>query len=103
MIQRNAVPIGQEACQRLRAIGARSIPVGPHTATRKQPFGLTRSECEVLDLICAEHSNAEIGARLFISAKTVDHHVSAILAKLSVPTRTAARRVARLHLAEAGR
>ena len=80
----------------LRTLGARSIPVGPHTGTREQPFGLTRREGEVLDLICAEHTNAEIAAKLFISAKTVDHHVSAILAKLGVPTRAAARRAARL-------
>ena len=80
----------------LRTLGARSIPVGPHTVTRAQPFGLTRREGEVLDLICAEHTNAEIAAKLFISAKTVDHHVSAILAKLGVPTRAAARRAARL-------
>ena len=72
----------------------RSIPAGPHAATRQRPFGLTRREGEVLDLICAEHTNAEIAAKLFISAKTVDHHVSAILAKLGVPTRAAARRVA---------
>jgi DNA-binding CsgD family transcriptional regulator len=80
--------------QRLRMLGARSIPAGPHTATRERPFGLTRREHEVLDLICAEHTNAEIAAKLFLSVKTVDHHVSAILAKLGVPTRAAARRVA---------
>ena len=80
--------------QRLRMLGARSIPAGPHAATRKRPFGLTRREHEVLDLICAEHTNAEIAAKLFLSVKTVDHHVSAVLAKLGVPTRAAARRVA---------
>jgi len=80
--------------QRLRMLGARSIPAGPHAATRKRPFGLTRREHEVLDLICAEHTNAEIAAKLFLSVKTVDHHVSSVLAKLCVPTRAAARRVA---------
>jgi DNA-binding CsgD family transcriptional regulator len=89
--------------QRLRALGARSIPAGPHAATRERPFGLTRREGEVLELICAEHTNAEIAAKLFISAKTVDHHVSAILAKLGVPTRAAARHAARLRPADTGR
>jgi len=97
----DAQPAARIIRQRLRALGARSIPAGPHTATREQPFGLTRREGEVLDLICAEHTNAEIAAKLFISAKTVDHHVSAILAKLGVPTRAAARRTAMLRLAGA--
>ncbi len=85
-----ASPAGRIARQRLRALGARSIPTGPRTATRAHPFRLTRREREVLDLVCAAHTNAEIAAKLFISAKTVDHHVSAILAKLGVPTRAAA-------------
>ena len=53
-------------------------------------LSLTGRESEVLDLICAEHTNAEIAAKLFISAKTVDHHVSAVLAKLGAPNRNAA-------------
>jgi DNA-binding CsgD family transcriptional regulator/tetratricopeptide (TPR) repeat protein len=74
----------------MRALGIRSIPAGPRAATRADPAGLTRREHEVLELICARHSNAEIAAKLFISARTVDHHVSAVLAKLDVPTREAA-------------
>jgi DNA-binding CsgD family transcriptional regulator/tetratricopeptide (TPR) repeat protein len=78
------------ARHQLRALGARSIPAGPRAATRKDPLGLTRREREVLDLICAGHTNASIAAKLFISAKTVDHHVSAVLAKLNVSDRNAA-------------
>ena len=76
--------------QKLRALGVRSIPVGPRSATRGDPLGLTRREREVLEEICAGQSNAAIAAKLFISAKTVDHHVSAVLAKLGAPSRNAA-------------
>ena len=85
--------------QKMRRLAIRSIPVGPRTATRKHPLGLTRREREVLELICARHTNAEIAQKLFISVKTVDHHVSAVLAKLDTPTRrAAAARAAKLGL-----
>ncbi len=76
--------------QAMRRLGIRSIPAGPRTATRTHPLGLTPREREVLELICAGHTNAQIAAKLFISAKTVDHHVSAVLAKLDAPTREVA-------------
>ena len=86
----------------MRLLGIRSIPAGPRTATRADPLGLTRREREVLGLICAGHSNAEIAAKLFLSPRTVDHHVSAVLAKLDAPTRgAAAAHAARLGLAGA--
>ncbi|MFI6471252.1 AAA family ATPase [Streptomyces sp. NPDC050516] len=79
----------------LRRLGARAVPTGPRGTTRAHPLGLTRREHEVLGLIAEGHTNARIGERLFISVKTVDHHVSAILAKLGVTDRAAAGRVAR--------
>jgi DNA-binding CsgD family transcriptional regulator/tetratricopeptide (TPR) repeat protein len=94
-----AMAAAQITRQQMRSLGIRSIPAGPRTATRTDPLGLTRREREVLDLICAGHTNAEIAAKLFISPKTVDHHVSAVLAKLDAPTReVAAAHAARLGL-----
>jgi DNA-binding NarL/FixJ family response regulator len=86
--------------KKMRTLGIRSIPAGPRTTTRAHPLGLTRREHEVLDLIVDGNTNAEIAERLFISAKTVDHHVSAVLAKLGAPSRSvAASEAVRLGLA----
>jgi DNA-binding CsgD family transcriptional regulator len=76
--------------RRLRERGARSVPRGPRGATRGNPHGLTARQVEVLALLARGERNADIAARLFLSERTVDHHVSAILRKLGVPTRAAA-------------
>jgi DNA-binding CsgD family transcriptional regulator/tetratricopeptide (TPR) repeat protein len=91
-----ALAAGQLTRHKMRALGIRSIPAGPRPATRADPAGLTRREQEVLELIRGGHTNAEIAARLFISVRTVDSHVSAVLAKLGTPTREAAARAAQL-------
>lgn len=48
---------------------------------------LTRREQEVLHLVTEGLTNAQIAARLFLSTKTVGHHVSSVLAKLGVKGR----------------
>ena len=83
--------------RRLREMGARSVARGPQTATKANAARLTKRESEVLALVAEGLRNAEIAGRLFISVKTVDHHVSAILGKLGARTRgEAARALARL-------
>jgi DNA-binding NarL/FixJ family response regulator len=72
----------------------RRLPRRPRRATAANPAGLTARELEVLALLAADLRNAEIAARLHIAEKTVDHHVSAILAKLGVRSRREAARVA---------
>ena len=74
--------------------GARRIPRGPRPATRGNPLGLTAREAEIAVLLARALTNARIGARLHISLKTVDHHVSAILGKLGVASREEAGRLA---------
>jgi DNA-binding CsgD family transcriptional regulator len=72
---------------RLKASGARRISRGPRRSTSANPSGLSEREVEVLTLLAAGLRNAEIASRLFVSTRTVDHHVSAILAKLDVRSR----------------
>lgn len=74
--------------RRLREHGALGIARGPRPATRNNPANLTARDIEVLDLVAqALRRNAEIADRPFLSRRTVDHHVSAILRKLGVRTR----------------
>jgi DNA-binding CsgD family transcriptional regulator len=85
-----ARPDAAMATRRLRALGVRQLPRGPRPTTRANPALLTGRELEILALLAEGSSNREIAARLFLSPKTVGHHVSAILGKLGVPTRAEA-------------
>ena len=76
--------------ERLRAAGVRGVPRGPRTTTAANFGGLTKREMDVLQLLAKGLSNAEIARRLVRSEKTVDHHVTTILSKLAVRTRTEA-------------
>lgn len=82
-----AGPAAERLSQAMRATGVRRIPRGPRPSTKENAAGLTHRQMEVLALMTDGLANAEIADRLFISPKTVDHHVSAILAKLDAHTR----------------
>jgi DNA-binding CsgD family transcriptional regulator len=85
-----AGPLTAIVRRRLRKMGARAIPRGPRPSTRGNPAGLTAREVQVLTLLVRGHTNSELALRLHISAKTIDHHVSSILEKLDVRSRTEA-------------
>jgi DNA-binding CsgD family transcriptional regulator/tetratricopeptide (TPR) repeat protein len=73
--------------RRLRQQGARGIPRGPRASTTTNPANLTKRQVEVVTLIAQGLRDADIAQRLYLSEKTVGHHVSAILRKLGVATR----------------
>jgi DNA-binding NarL/FixJ family response regulator len=85
-----AGPLAAIVRQRLRELGVRGIPRGPRASTRDNPAGLTSREVQVLTLMAHGHTNSELARRLHVAAKTVDHHVSSILEKLEVHSRTEA-------------
>jgi DNA-binding NarL/FixJ family response regulator len=80
-------PCATLACARSRRVRIRRPGLTPR--------GLTAREQEILQLVASGQSNDEISASLFISVRTVEHHVSAILGKLGVTTRKSAAQEAR--------
>lgn len=94
-----ARPMVAITAQKLRALGIRDVPKGPYSAARSNPAGLTAREIEVLALVAEGLPNPQIARRLFLSSKTVEHHVSAVLSKLGARTRSeAVKEAVRQHL-----
>jgi DNA-binding CsgD family transcriptional regulator len=87
--------------RRSRERGGRNLRSGPRARTQANPAGLTARELVILALVTEGERNGEIAARLFLSEKTVEHHVSSILRKLGVRSRAQAAATAqRLGLAK---
>jgi class 3 adenylate cyclase/ATP/maltotriose-dependent transcriptional regulator MalT len=82
--------------RRLRQRGATGLPRGPRQSTRENPANLTARELDVLELVGEGLANHEIAERLFLSRRTVEHHVAAIMRKFGASSRAQA-------AAEAGR
>jgi DNA-binding CsgD family transcriptional regulator/tetratricopeptide (TPR) repeat protein len=85
--QLGAAPMASIVRRTLRTHGVRDIPRGAQQRTQHNPHGLTKQELKVLGLLVEGCRNADIARRIFVSEKTVDHHVSAVLAKLGVRSR----------------
>lgn len=97
--KRKAITMVQElganaVCEKLkmemRASGIKSIPRGLRESTKSNIARLTERELDVLKLLKEGMQNKEIADKLFISAKTVDHHITSILFKLDVNSRVKA-------------
>ncbi len=84
-----ARPLEQRLVSKMRALEL-TVPRGPLASTRSNPALLTDRQIEVLSLLCEGHGNAEIARRLHISARTAEHHVAGIFAKLGVSSRVEA-------------
>jgi DNA-binding NarL/FixJ family response regulator len=85
-----AEPLARHLRRRLKERGVARVPRGPMPSTKDSPAHLTGRQVEVLRLMADGLTNAEIGARLVLSVRTVETHVAAILDKLEVSTRRAA-------------
>jgi len=88
----------EELCRSIRAAAAGQVQLSPQAAARlmreirapESPQSLTERETEVLGLLAEGKANKEIALTLSISETTVKTHVSNILMKLGVPSRTQA-------------
>ncbi len=86
-------PLAKRVGSRMKSLGL-AVPRKPRETTQGNPAGLTDRQVEVLRLVAAGLTNPEIADALYVSPRTVDHHVAAVLAKLGVATRREATRIA---------
>lgn len=85
-----ATAVYEKLKQEMKNSGIKNIPRGIRASTRSNAAFLTCREMDILHLLKEELHNKEIANKLYISAKTVDHHVSSIMFKLEVNSRSKA-------------
>lgn len=85
------------AGRRRRTVSATAGPPSQRAEATCSSRGLTPRELQVLRLVATGDTNRSIAAELILSERTVDRHVSNILTKLGVPSRTAATAYAYQH------
>jgi DNA-binding CsgD family transcriptional regulator len=90
MQQLGAEAVHEKLKMEMRSFGIKKIPRGLRESTKTNPAQLTNRELDVLQLLKSGVQNKEIARSLFISPKTVDHHISSILFKLEVKSRSKA-------------
>ncbi|HEV8271977.1 MAG TPA: AAA family ATPase [Chitinophagaceae bacterium] len=88
--QIGADAVSEKIKMEMRAGGIKKIPRGLRESTKTNPAQLTNRELDVLNLLQKGIQNKEIAGTLFISPKTADHHISNILFKLDVNSRSKA-------------
>ena len=98
LAQRARLELGEDAGAGSGSVGV-GAGAGGGSNGAEDPFGLTARERQVLALVAEGATNRQIGAALFMAEKTASVHVSRILSKLGVKSRTQAAAVAhRQHL-----
>ncbi|WP_304488712.1 AAA family ATPase [Dyadobacter sp. CY261] len=83
----SAVAVYEKMKQQMQAEGIQQIPRGMQQATRRNPAQLTNRELDILQMLARNLQYKEIADSLFISVKTVGHHISSIFLKLGVNSR----------------
>lgn len=82
--------VQQRAAEANIVLGTTGRKRGPYRAARAHPLGLTRREVDILKMIVEGAPNRDIAARLNRSLRTIEHHVSNILGKMSMESRVQA-------------
>lgn len=92
-----ALPLDQAVAEATAELDAAAFPAASPRATTSNDAGLTPREVEVVRLVAEGRSNREIAAALSISVPTVKRHLTTILGKLDLPSRSALNTYAHRH------